>query len=337
MSSLEAVGDRPPAAVPARSSRWLGPDRLAIALACLWGVDGVLQLQPSMFTSAFPTQILYNAALMYQPPGLGGFLLAVARQEAAHRVLLTVVIAVVQLALVAGLLWPRTRAGALWASALWAALIWVCGQGLGFMATGTAQLESGAPGSALMYLAISLLALSGLRSGHIRWKVAGGVWSAYWAIGAVLHIPLRYSPGAVLAYNFQTAAQSQPGALSGIDYRIAQLAYSWGPEVAGALALCELAIAAAIWLPTWRTRVICAGLLATVLFWVFGQAFGGIFQGVATDLNTGPLVWLLGLAALSSASPLNSAARPRTPNGQRKRDPAMTYSPTPLPGQYHRR
>lgn len=327
--------------LPRLSPTRLGARELALALAGLWVVDAVLQLQPGMFTSNFSADILYNAALMYQPPGITAFLLAVARLEAAHAATLTVAIAAIQLLLASGLLFPRTRKAALWASVAWAAAIWVFGEGFGFLFTGTVLLEAGSPGSALLYLALALLAVQALRADNrLDPRFATGLWSAYWGLGVLLHLPVRYAPGAVLAYNLQTAAQLQPGGLSTLDYHLASAAFATGIPLTLVLAALELGLALGPWSSRWRTASLVMGVAAGLLFWVLGQAMGGIFTGVSTDPNTGPLVILLGLSVAAAWGQRGGnpfPARSQSPGLDKKRDPAMTYSPTPLPGQYHRR
>jgi hypothetical protein len=309
----------------------LGPDFLAVALGALWLGDAVLQLQPGMFTPAFSGQVLYGAALMYQPPGLSGFLLAVARVEAANLTVTTLLIAAVQLAVGAALLVPATRRAGLVASAAWASVVWVLGEGVGFLATGTASLWSGAPGAALIYLALSILALRGRR--HPTGLVREGlwVWTLYWGMGALLDLAWRYSPGAVMAYNLQSAAQSAPGVLQPIDYGLARLSFQFQWPVVVAATTIYLVLAAAVWIGPWRRPALTLGLVLLAVFWVFGQGLGGVFTGVATDINSAPLMALLAALLLSSAKPSQGTSQAK------KRDPAMTYSPTPLPGQYHRR
>jgi len=317
-----------------------GADRLRWALAGLWILDAGLQLQPAMFTRAFAGNVVYNGALMYQPAGLENVLFRAASLEAGHLVALSLLIATVQLAIGAGLLLPSTIRPALLASAIWATLVWVFGQGLGFMVTGTALIEFGAPGSALLYLALTWLAWprpGPAPAARALGRLEAWLWSGYWALGAGLHLPLRFPAGAVLAYNLQTAAQLQPGWLQGIDYQLARYADAHGLGISVLLAAIELILAAAVWRPRLRRPALALGLLLTALFWVLGQAMGGLFTGLATDLSSGPLVALLGLS-LWPAGPLpNPQGRRLGRSANAKKDPAMTYSPTPSPGQYHRR
>jgi hypothetical protein len=51
---------------------------------------------------------------------------------------------------------------------------------------------------------------------------------------------------------------------------------------------------AANWHP--RPFLIAAVILNLASYWVFGQGFGGIFQGGATDPNAGPLLVLFACA-----------------------------------------
>ena len=44
------------------------------------------------------------------------------------------------------------------------------------------------------------------------------------------------------------------------------------------------------------TLFLVAGAALALDYWVFGEAFGGLFTGLATDPNTGPLLVLLALA-----------------------------------------
>ena len=315
----------------------LGPDFLAVALGMLWLGDAILQLQPQMFTPAFAGQVLYSTALMYQPPGLSGFLFAVARLEATNLTATTLLIAGAQLVVGAALLWPPTRRAGLVSSAAWASMVWVLGEGMGFLATGTASLWSGAPGAALIYLALSLLALSGRRH-PARWLRTGTwLWSIYWGMGALLNFAWRYPPGAVMAYNLQSAAQSAPGPLQSVDYDLARLAFQLQWPLLLAFTAVYLALAAAVWNKALRRPALTLGLLLLLAFWVLGQGLGGVFTGVATDFNTAPLMALLAAVLLGPTGSAQPADAPEGGPTAKKRDPAMTYSPTPLPGQYHRR
>ena len=129
---------------------------------------------------------------MYQPGPITAGLLPLAAWVSPRLLALNVGVATLQVIVAAGLLARRTRRAALVVSAAWALAVWVIGEGLGGMATGTALMEFGAPGAALVYAGVA---------GMLR----------FWVLGALLHLPLIHPAGAVLAYNLQSAAQDQPG------------------------------------------------------------------------------------------------------------------------------
>ena len=140
-----------------------------------------------------------------------------------------------------------------------------------------------------------------------------------------------------MAYNLQSAAQSAPGVLQSIDYALARLTFQFQWPVVVAATSVYLFLAAAIWRGPLRRPALTLGLLLLAAFWVLGQGLGGVFTGVATDVNSAPLMALLTAVLLAAATPSTGVDVLEGPGSAKKRDPAMTYSPTPLPGQYHRR
>jgi hypothetical protein len=67
-----------------------------------------------------------------------------------------------------------------------------------------------------------------------------------------------------------------------------------------AIALGAAALSAAIGIAVavnWRAKpFLILAILLNLAYWVFGQGFGGIFQGGATDPNAGPLFVLFACA-----------------------------------------
>ncbi len=273
---------------------------LRYGLAGLWAIDAGLQLQPAMFTRAFPATVLYANATMYQPGWLSPALIRAVGVVTPHLAALDVGAAALQLLLAMGLCRRPTLRIALAASIVWALLVWVVGEGLGAMATGTALAEGGAPGPALLYVAIALAAWPGRTpamasagTGVRAARRARLAWTAYWLMAAGLHLPWRYPPGAVLAYTLQTAALAEPGALAGLDYRLAQIGDAHGVAIAAGLGLAELLIALAVWAPRLGSAAPLVGATLAAAFWVVGEAMGGVFSGVSPDLGAAPAVLLL--------------------------------------------
>ncbi|MGH7611046.1 MAG: hypothetical protein ACREN4_03405 [Candidatus Dormibacteria bacterium] len=271
-----------------------------------------------MLTRDFADNVLYANALMYQPPPLQGWLLTLVHLGSANLAALSVGAGALQLLLGLGILYRRSRRLALGASVAWALTVWVAGEGLGGMATGTALVEFGAPGAALLYAVVALLVWPQPRArlGLLGERGARLIWSGLWLLAALLHFQPRFPTGAVLAYNLQSTAQQQPGGLADLDYHLAQLAAAHGLEVALGLAVAELLLAVGVWSNRWRRATLYAGALLTLGFWVLAQALGGLAGGLGSDPGAAPLVLLLALAV--------HPCRPR---------PASLPAPAPQPAR----
>ncbi len=247
----------PPAAVERLDPR----RRLQLALATAWLLDGILQLQPSMFTTAFPRMLSDGA---HGNPALVAAPIAWTATFVGHHLAVTnAVFAAVQVALGLGIAWRPTVKPVLAASVAWSLGVWWLGEGLGGVLAGTASPLDGAPGAVILYGVLAVLLWPADRIASAPFTaaravgrgVARGLWLAVWGSMAVFALGHQAALAAVLAI-----------------------------VAAGAL------------LPARRTRP--AVILALVVAVALGlaQGLGGIFTGSATDPNSGPLLALLALA-----------------------------------------
>ena len=129
--------------------------RLQLLLAGLWLLDGVLQLQPVMFTRRFPAMLAESAA--GQPGVVAAPVTWAARLIAGHPAPANAAFAALQIALGLGLAWRPAIRPALAGSVLWGLAVWWLGEGLGGLFTGTASPAGGAPGAALLYAVLAVL------------------------------------------------------------------------------------------------------------------------------------------------------------------------------------
>ena len=129
--------------------------RLQLLLAGLWLLDGVLQLQPVMFTRRFPAMLAESAA--GQPGVVAAPVTWAARLIAGHPAPANAAFAALQIALGLGLAWRPAVRPALAGSVLWGLAVWWLGEGLGGLFTGTASPVGGAPGAALLYAVLAVL------------------------------------------------------------------------------------------------------------------------------------------------------------------------------------
>ena len=115
----------------------------------------------------------------------------------------------------------------------------------------------------------------------------------------------------------------EPGWVAGLEEHAAALLAGQGLAASVVLAVALVVIAAGVFLPPPLARSALVLALVTAAFiWVFGEAFGQILAGGATDPNSAPLLALLALAYWPPAT-----AAPRARRPQADGPPAMAAGP----------
>ena len=88
-----------------------------------------------------------------------------------------------------------------------------------------------------------------------------------------------------------------PGWLAALDRGAASLVSGQGLAASVVLAVALVLIAAGVYLPSPAARAtLVLAIVVALVIWVFGEAFGMIMAGGATDPNSGPLLVLLALS-----------------------------------------
>jgi len=293
-----------------------------LALGILWIGDGLLQLQPTMFTTAFADRVLAPAA-SGQPA-----VIAWPIHELAHLVALrpsgfNAVFAAAQLLIGIGLLSRSTVRPALALSLAWVAGVWALGEGFGMVFTGSASPLTGAPGGVLLYGIIGLVAWprrrpvvagpngSAASEGILGETGAAMAWAGVWTVSAVLWLlPANRGKGAV-ASQIRAAGQNAPVWLAHLDGTVAHSLAGSGPGLSVALAVVSLVIGLGPLITRRPTGFLVAGVALSLDFWLLGQSLGGLTTGMATDPNTGPLLVLLALALFPNHTTVGRPATSR--------------------------
>jgi hypothetical protein len=287
---------------------------LQISLGLLWLLDGALQCQPFMFTRHFARQVLAPAGAG-QPAALAGPMHFVESLVSAHPSPTNTGFALVQISLGLMLLTRRHSRAVLTASIGWALSVWIVGEGLGGLATG-ATLLTGAPGSALLYGAIAMLAWPAHdRQGDERpsW-LALPMWCTLWLMGAGLQLIDGNNSSSSLTMMLRMSQSGAPTWIARIDQHLAHLSLpSWTSAC-----LAAVYVLVAIWavVPGWTRQLsIGIGIVISLAGWLLFQGLGDLTSGQATDPNTGPLLVLLALAVVGAYShqPNPSTLRAYTP------------------------
>lgn len=274
-----------------------GRDWLRLGLGCLWILDGLLQAQPAMSTEFVPYVLV--PLIDGQPHWLANLLTQSALLWGRLPIDYDVAVVWLQISLGVVTMFGRGKwlKVALITSLVWGGCVWVLGEGMGGLFTGKANWFTGAPGSALLYVAAAGLLLSSERSwrdGVIHKVVYRGL-TLLWigeAILQALPTPGNWDGSNLYIWITNMADMAQPQFLSHMLLAFAHLLtphFAWWNI--GFIAIMILLA----WM-SWRypgtlsTRTI--SLVWLSLTWVIGQDFG-VLGGLGTDPNTAPTIALL--------------------------------------------
>ena len=275
--------------------------QLQVSLAALWLLDGVLQCQPFMFSARFARRVL-GPARGGLPTVLADVLHGITALVSMHPALANGGFAFIQLALGIGLLSRRFARPFLAGSLAWSLLVWVIGEGLGGLATGETLL-SGAPGGAILYAVIAVLAWPmNNASGDDRpsW-LAIPAWCTLWLAGAALQLFSGNNSPRSFTVMLRGAQSGAPQWIAAIDGHLARVSIpGWVPAL-----VIALSVLVAVWaLVPGATRQLSFGVGAIIALtgWLLFQGLGDLTSGQATDPNTGPLIVLLAVAGASATN-----------------------------------
>ncbi len=307
---------------------------LQLALATLWLLDGVLQLQSLMFTSGVNgfSGMLHSAALGNPGP--------VARSiewsstlVGHHAQVANAGFALLQISLGMGIAWRPTLRVALGASIAWSIVVWWFGEGLGGILRGHAAPLGGGPGAVLFYALLAILlwprAQRGTRASTVAAQAIGSpaarvVWAGVWLALATLSVlGASRSPGQASSL-LRTLEPGEPGWLSSLDRQLASGLSGRGTVVAVVLCAVFCAIAIGGLLETGSQQVaILAAVVTALVIWVVGQNFGRTLETGATDPNSGPLLVLFSLAYWPQRRAVHRAPRRATGEARRGMAPGV--------------
>ncbi len=197
-------------------------------------------------------------------------------------------------------------------SLIWAALLWPCGQAYGDLLSGSASVLTGAPGSAVLYGLLTWAAWPmGEEAAARRRQYVVGALGGIWALAAVLQVNGAFFTAQGLASLITGNVPGQPPWLAALLTAAGRVAAAH--PVAGNVVATAVAAACAlgIWSVRLRRPALLMSIVASAFAWVFGQAFGMLLTGMATDPNTAPLLATLALAVWSAPGEVPPRGRRR--------------------------
>ena len=295
-------------------------------LGVLWLIDGLLQLQPLMFTGNMINGIM-RPMLQGQPGVIGASLQYIVTQTTQHLAAVNWLIAVVQILLGLGflLLPARQIKPVVIVSIIWAFIVWYGGEGLSMLLTGTASVLTGAPGAVLLYPLLGLVIYprqpadapqkignEGLLSRHsLRWILAG-----FWIFAALLQLqPNWWQPGQISQAIGAMVGQGGLNAwlVDPVLQRIANITV--GSEIPLNVILIVvflgLGIALAVVKEKHRRPLLIVSIVLSLILWYIAEGFGMILTGMATDFNSGLLLVVMTLACWPRVHNTTRVARTR--------------------------
>ena len=216
------------------------------------------------------------------------------------------VFAAMQILIGIGLLVRETVKPALVLSFVWALGVWALGEGFGMLFTGAASPLTGAPGAALLYVAIGVLvwprtagpAVSGPAAAEGPLGERGGkaIWAVVWSGMGILWLLPANRAGGSISGAISARSRASRGGWPTCSCRSPTPSATGGGSVAVVCGVLSFVIGLGPLLSRHTTVFLVAGAALALDYWVFGEAFGGVFTGLGTDPNTGPLLVLLALA-----------------------------------------
>jgi hypothetical protein len=301
---------------------------LQVVVGILWLIDAGLQTQHFMFTSAFANQVV-SAAGDNQPLFVSGPDHTIARWIGAHPGGWNTTFIVVQAVIGLGLLTRRYTRPAIAAAAVWSLSVWWLAEGLGGIFGGGANVLTGAPGAAVLLGVLGLAAWPPVDRLRGRWTAPTNrtppgwlawVWAVIWVSGGILQYWPDQRTGADLAARVSDSGNDSPPWLARIDFHVARTVGHSHAWVVASLAAVELLIGLGALVPGRPRLIACwSGIALAAVFWLLGQALGGITTGHASDLQTAPLLVVAGIAVMASSGVRpGSSSRRRFANGRRR-------------------
>ncbi len=275
---------------------------LGYGLGGFWLLDGLLQLQPKMFSADLVTAVMQPNA-WHQPQWVTHSIdwmlnLILTHQVAWFNWFIAALQIFIGLLLLTGLGKKSGRIG-LWLSIGWGSLVWYFGEGLGSLFTGQATYLTGSPGSVLLYVIIAgfLVASRHAQTATLALRSWRYIVVLLWVVGALLQcFPAFWSrPG--LSVQFYGAAVMTPKFwITKPIYTMARQSLLHPSLWNLAFVLAMLSMAWGIWRQWGAWFYGWSTLWLLFIFWI-GENLGMAFSGISTDLNTAPL-WALMMVPL---------------------------------------
>jgi hypothetical protein len=298
-------------------------------LGVIWLIDGLLQLQPEMFTGNMINGIM-KPILQGQPGFLESIFQFIVKTITNNLTAANLLIAVVQILIGLGFIFLSDRwVGRLViASFFWALIVWFGGEGMSMLLTGTGSILTGAPGAVLLYPLLGLAVWprspgqQPIGSGSAPVTSDDGLLSrrglryvlaAFWFFAALLQLqPYWWQSGQISG---AVGAMVGAGGLNTtfIDPLLKPLISATANievplNILLILVFLALGFGLALAPDRYQRYFLITSIVMSVIVWYFAEALGMILTGMATDFNSGLLLILMALGVWPRYQPTGQVA-----------------------------
>jgi len=285
----------------------------------LWLIDGLLQLQPAMFTMNMINGIMAPVS-QGQPAPIAANLKWIIAFTTQNLVPINWGIVLLQVVLGLCFISGRWVKAAAVVSVVWALVVWYAGEGMSMLFTGQGSALTGAPGSVLLYALLTLIffldwgdsdkdSASSRSRRQVRWALA-----AFWGFAGLLQLqPYWWQAKQISGV---IGGLYSPGTLSGV---LVDPSLHWAARVTSGIEVPLNLVLVAVFLivglglffarPAQLKPWLIASIALSLIIWWFSQDLGMALTGMATDPNSGPLLVLLAGTCWTTAP--RSVARAR--------------------------
>lgn len=277
-------------------------------LGALWLIDGLLQVQPQMFTLNLIYGIMMPL-LQNQPTPVAASLQWIIGVTTQHLLLVNMLVAVVQIAIGLSLFLGRGIRAALIVSIVWAVFAWYAIEGMGLLLTGAASVLTGAPGAFLLYILLALVVYprraserSLLSRRYLRWSLAG-----FWCLAALLQLqPSWWVPGQIsgsIAVMLDGGGLNQflvDPVLGLLSVLTTQIEIPLNSVLI--ILFLGLAFALTVAKDAWLRPLLVVSMVISLAIWWGFEALGNILTGLTTDVNSGLVLIVIALACWPQGS-----------------------------------
>lgn len=265
---------------------------LTILLGIFWLVDGILQFQSGMFTQVFVGSILVPN-LSNQPIIVAQLIYFGIHVFKMNTIAWNLLFSFVQILLGILLVLPistKWHRFALWASIPWILTVWIFGEGFGNLFTGSASFYTGAPGSAFLYLILTIFLLFPEK---LLLSYLPRVVGLLCLFGALLNQLQMFWIKGMQSMLYQMSKSDSSAIISFPAKILSHIAVS--TLISNLVAILLLSFFGILLLVRPTRLVGWLTIIFLFLVWWISQDFGGIFtfpQGTATDPNSAPILML---------------------------------------------